>query len=55
MTNDPIVNEIHKTRQRILAECDGDVEKMIARLKTLEDQDKDRLVTLEEVQKRAGI
>ena len=51
--DDPIVEEIHETRRRILAECDGDLERLIARLKAAESKDKDRLVTIEDVQKRA--
>ena len=50
---DPIVTEIHQTRRRIFAECDGDLERLIARLKAAESKDKDRLVTLEDVQKRS--
>ena len=51
--DDPIVEEIHETRRRILAECDGDLERLIARLKAAESKDKDRLVTIKDVQKRA--
>ena len=53
MINDPIVDEIHQTRRRIFAECDGDLERLIERLKAAETQDKDRLVTLEDVQRRS--
>jgi len=53
MTDDPIVREIHEARRRILAECDGDLDQLIARLKTAEQNDKDRLVTMDEVQRRA--
>ena len=51
--DDPIVEEIHQTRQRILAECHGDVTRLIARLKTADAKNKARLVTLEDVQKRS--
>ncbi len=54
MIDDPIVREIHETRRRIMEECGGDVERLIAYLKAAEVQDKDRLVTMEEVQNRAG-
>ncbi len=54
MMDDPIVREIHETRRRILEECDGDLERLIARLKAAEQKDKDRLVTMDEVQKRAS-
>ncbi len=53
MRDDPIVKEIHETRRRILEECHGDLEELIARLKAAEQQDEDRLVTMEDVQKRA--
>jgi hypothetical protein len=53
MMDDPIVNEIHETRRRILAECSGDLEQLIARLKAAEQTDRERLVTMDEVQKRA--
>ena len=51
--DDPIVQEIHQTRRRILQQCNGDLERFIARLKAAESKDKDRLVTVEDVQKRA--
>lgn len=50
---DEIVNEIHETRRRIFDACDGDIERFIERLKVAELDDKDRLITFEEVQKRA--
>ncbi len=54
MIDDPIVKEIHETRLRIFQECSGDIELLIARLKAAEQQDKHRLVTMDEVQKRAA-
>lgn len=45
MTYDPLVEEIHKVRARILAECGGELEKYMDRLKAAEDQDHDRLVS----------
>ena len=53
MIDDPIVAEIHETRRRIMAECADDVERLIDRLKAAELQDKDRLVTKEELNRRA--
>ena len=44
----------HEARQRILAECSGDLERLIARLKAAESNDKHRLVTLEDIQERAS-
>jgi len=46
MITDPIVEEIHQTRQEILDACDGDLGKLMDRLKAAETQDRDRLVTL---------
>ncbi len=54
MIDDPIVKEIHETRRRILEQCNGDLERLIARLKAAEQKDKNRLVTMDEVQKRAS-
>jgi hypothetical protein len=54
MTGDPIVDEIHQTRRRIWEECGEDVEGLIARLREAESKDRDRLVTLEDLRKRAG-
>ena len=53
MIDDPIVKEIHETRRRIMEECGGDLDQLIARLKAGEQQHKDRLLTMDEVQKRA--
>ena len=55
MKNDPIVEEVRETRRRIYDECEGDLEKLIARLRAAESMDKGRLVTLEEVQRRAAV
>jgi hypothetical protein len=38
MIDDPIVREIHETRRRIMEECGGDVERLIALLKAGEEQ-----------------
>ena len=46
MIDDAIVEDIHQTRQRILDACDGDLDKLMDRLKAGEDQDRDRLVSL---------
>ena len=49
---DDIVEEIHQTRERLLAEFQGDLEKLLNSYRTMESQDKDRVVTLEDVRKR---
>ena len=52
MIDDPIVEEIHRTRDRMLAECEGDFEKYMDRLREAQEQDCDRLLTKEEVLRR---
>ena len=44
MLNDPIVEEIHRIRAKMLAECGGDMKKYLDRLREAQIQDKDRLV-----------
>jgi hypothetical protein len=48
MTVDPIVEEIHRIRDRMLAECGGDFEKYMDRIREAQEQDRDRLVTKED-------
>jgi len=52
MKHDPIVEEIHKARERVLRECAGDLEKFMDRLKAAEDQDHGRLVSLETLREK---
>jgi len=51
MKHDPIVEEIHQTRQKMLAECHDDLDQLLDRLKTVEIQDRSRLVSLESLKK----
>lgn len=44
MTRDPIVDEIHQTRRKIMEECGNDPRRYFARLKARERADRDRLV-----------
>jgi hypothetical protein len=53
--DDPIVQEVHEIRRRILEQCNGDLDCLIERLKAAESKDKDRLVTMEDVQERARV
>jgi len=41
---DPIVEETHRVRERLLEECGGSLEKLMDRLKSRESEDEDRLV-----------
>ena len=52
MIEDPIVEEVHQTRRRIFAECDGDLDRLIARLKAAGSENKERHVTVEDVRQR---
>jgi hypothetical protein len=45
MSRDPIVDEIHEIRKRIMEECGNDPRRYFERLKAAEAKDKDRLVT----------
>jgi hypothetical protein len=49
MTTDPIVEEIHQARQKLLDECGGDLDRLLDRYSTAEAQHKDRVVTPETV------
>lgn len=40
---DPIVEEIHRTREKLLAECGGDLEKLMDRLQAREAEDAHRV------------
>jgi hypothetical protein len=51
MTHDP-VEEIRRTRDQMLADCGGDFQKYMDRIRKAQDQDRDRLVTKEEVLRR---
>jgi hypothetical protein len=51
---DTIVEEIREVRRRIFEECGNDLERYLERLKAAEAQDEDRLISLEELQRRAG-
>lgn len=45
MTRDPIVEEIHRAREKIWKECGEDPRKFFARLKAAEAKHKDRIVS----------
>jgi hypothetical protein len=52
MKDDPIVEEIHQVRQKMLAECNGSLDQLLDRLQTAEAADGDRVVLLEAVRER---
>ena len=43
MTRDPIVEEIHEIRRKLMEECGNDPRRYFARLKAAEAEDRDRL------------
>jgi hypothetical protein len=45
MIEDPIVEEIHQIREKILSGCSEDLDKLLDRYKLAEEQDQARLVT----------
>jgi len=49
---DPIVEEVHRIREKLLEECGGDLNKLLDRYEAAESLDQDRLVDLEFVQRR---
>ena len=53
MKHDPIVEEIHQIREKLLDECDGDLEKLMDRFKAAEEQDRDRMVSMESLRERS--
>lgn len=53
---DPFVEEIHRTRERLLEECGGDLEKLMDRLQAREQGDSDRVARrLNEVDDRSSV
>jgi hypothetical protein len=42
--NDPLVDEVHETRERLLAECGGDLDRLMDRLQSREQEDGSRVV-----------
>ena len=47
MSQDPIVRETRAARAKLFAECEEDLDKLMHLLKVSEEQDKDRIVTIE--------
>ncbi len=42
--NDPLIEEVHETREKLLAECGGDLDKLMDRLQSREQEDGSRIV-----------
>ena len=54
MKKDPIVEEVHQIREKLLDECGGDIEILMDRLKAREFADKDRIISWKRPKERAG-
>jgi len=52
MNHDPIVEEIHHVRQKMLAECHGDLDQLLDRFQAAEPLDGNRIVSLAAVRER---
>ena len=52
MKEDPIVEEIHQVRQKMLAECNGSLDQLLDRLQAAEAADGERVVLLETIRER---
>lgn len=51
--NDPLVEEIHRVREKLLSESGGDLDKLMDRLKAREVEDRSRLVSEVPISRRA--
>lgn len=45
MKEDPLVEEIHEVRRKLLDDCGGDLERLMDRLQSRERQDPERVVS----------
>ena len=55
MNRDPIVEEIHQTRQKMLEECGGDLDRLLDRLKASEKQNSGRVVSTTSLSKKTYV
>ena len=54
MKEDPILEEIHGAGKKLLEESGGDVQKLMDRLKSLEADEPDRIVSRDQLKARLG-
>lgn len=52
MTLDTIIEEIHQTRGKLLADCEDDLDQLLNRYESSEKQDQGRLVSFSDVRKK---
>ena len=51
MNEDPVVEEIHRIREKMLEDCGGDLERLMDRMKNHESRHKDRLISPKDFKK----
>jgi len=52
MKDDPIVAEVREARAALLAECDGDLGKLMQHLRDRESRHAERVLSLDDVKRR---
>lgn len=52
MKNDPIVDEIHRVREKLLEDCGGDLDTLMDSLSEMETDHQDRVVSRDELAAR---
>ena len=53
MIRDPIVEEIHQVREKLLTDCNDNLDQLLDRYKSSEAQDHTRVVSLQDVQRKS--
>jgi hypothetical protein len=51
MKHDPIVEEVHRVRERMWDECGGDLDRLIESLRASEAEHQDRIITPEQLKR----
>jgi hypothetical protein len=51
MINDPIVEEVHRIREKMLAECGGNLGKLLDRIQAAEAGNPNRVTSVEQLRK----
>ena len=46
---DPIVEEVHRARRELWDECEGDLQKLVDKLKAIEAEEQHRVVSLDQL------
>jgi len=49
MNRDPVVDEVHRVRDKLLEECNGNLDELMDRLSKLEGNDRERVVSMEQL------